>query len=85
MPKTVLASSPAWSTNDATHVAGTQKGSGEGDGTYAHESQGPNIRAEIESQWDRNQWRFARLFNRQYDDLVGWYEFATNDHRFGVW
>ncbi|KFA66600.1 hypothetical protein S40285_08276 [Stachybotrys chlorohalonatus IBT 40285] len=64
---------------------GDYAGSGKGDGTYSHSSQGPNIRAEIESQWDRNQWRFARLFNRQYDDLVGWYEFGPNNHRYGVW
>lgn len=40
---------------------------------------------EIESPWDRNQWRWARLFSRKYDDLLGWYDYETNDHRFGVW
>lgn len=39
----------------------------------------------IESSWDRNQWRFARLFSRDYDDLVGWFEYSSTEHRFGVW
>ena len=40
---------------------------------------------EIESAWDRNQWRFARLFSRDYDDLLGWYDLGEGEHRFGVW
>ena len=68
-----------------TRIANTQTGSGHGDGIYYHNSQGPAVKAEIESPWDRKQWRFARLFNPLYDDLLGWYEYATNDHRFGVW
>ena len=38
----------------------------------------------IESPWDRNEWRFARLFSRRFDDLVGWYDHGPTDHRFGV-
>ncbi|KAM0330967.1 hypothetical protein ACHAQA_003924 [Verticillium albo-atrum] len=63
----------------------TQRGSGEHDGTYKHKSREIGVLFEIESPWDRNQWRFARLFNRRYDDLVGWYDFGPNDHRFGIW
>ncbi|CAG7557831.1 unnamed protein product [Fusarium equiseti] len=38
-----------------------------------------------ESPWDRRRWRFARLFNPLHDDLLGWYDYTANDHRFGVW
>lgn len=40
---------------------------------------------EIDSEFDRNQWRFARLFSRDYDDLLGWFELSENEHRFHVW
>ena len=39
----------------------------------------------IDSEWDRNQWRFARLFSRDYDDLLGWFNKTSDDHRFGLW
>ena len=39
---------------------------------------------EIENEKDEAQWRFARLFSRDYDDLlkVG---LSEDEHRFGVW
>lgn len=43
------------------------------------------VHIEIESEWYRNRWRFARLFSPDYDDLVGWYEYTDTDHRFGTW
>lgn len=65
----------------------TQVGWGHHDGTYKHHSESQGVILEISSEFDRNQWRFARLFSREYDDLVGWFEFDEdeNDHRFGVW
>ncbi|KAG9255973.1 uncharacterized protein F5Z01DRAFT_531189 [Emericellopsis atlantica] len=63
----------------------TQRGSGEGNGIYQHFSSEQGVIFEIESPWDRNQWRWARLFSRKYDDLLGWYDYEENDHRFGVW
>lgn len=51
----------------------TQTGAGQNDGTYSHNSQDMGIRfTKVNSPWDRNQWHFARLFGRQYDDLVAW-------------
>lgn len=52
----------------------TQHGWGEHDGTYTHNSERKDIVFTIESKWDRDQWFFARLFSRDYDDLLGWYE-----------
>lgn len=65
----------------------TQVGWGHHDGTYKHGSESQGVVLEVGSEFDRNQWRFARLFSREYDDLVGWFEFDENegDHRFGVW
>ena len=40
---------------------------------------------EIKSEKDEDQWRFARLFSRDYDDLLGWFELSEDEHRFGVW
>ncbi|KAH7129387.1 family 3 carbohydrate esterase [Dactylonectria estremocensis] len=63
----------------------TQRGSGEHDGIYLHEAQEKGIILTVESDWDRNQWRFAKLFYRDYDDFVGWFEKSKNEHAFGVW
>ncbi len=62
----------------------TQKGSGAGDGVYQHASQSMGVILEVVSDWDRKQWRFARLFSSEYDDLVAWYD-VDDKHRFGVW
>ncbi|KAM5381701.1 hypothetical protein ACJZ2D_002921 [Fusarium nematophilum] len=62
----------------------TQQGSGLDDGIYYHNSEEKGIILSFESEWDRNQYRFARLYGRQYDDLVGWYE-RDGKHTFGVW
>lgn len=40
---------------------------------------------EIADASDRNQWTFARLFSRDYDDLLGWAELSEDEHRFNVW
>ncbi|KAF7549363.1 hypothetical protein G7Z17_g6445 [Cylindrodendrum hubeiense] len=63
----------------------TQRGFGEHDGIYLHDAEEKGIILTIESDWDRNQWRFARLFDTKYDDLVGWYELSETEHAFGVW
>lgn len=39
----------------------------------------------ITSGWDRNQWRFARLFSSGKDDLVGWFEKSPGIAAYGVW
>ncbi|KAK7420361.1 hypothetical protein QQX98_002784 [Neonectria punicea] len=63
----------------------TQRGSGEHDGIYLHKAEEKGVILTVESDWDRNQWRFARLFSRGYDDLVGWFELEPGVHAFGVW
>lgn len=44
----------------------------------------------IVSAWDRNQWRFARLWSRDYDDLVAWIDTtptgsATHTNEYAFW
>lgn len=63
----------------------TQTGSGEDDGIYKHASEYAGILFSITSEWDRNQWRFARLWSRNRDDLIGWYEKEEGVHWYGVW
>lgn len=63
----------------------TQVGSGWHDGTYEHESKEMGVIYEMESEWDRDQWRFARLFSPEYDDLLGWVEHGKDkETRFAV-
>ncbi|KAF4998528.1 hypothetical protein FDECE_11769 [Fusarium decemcellulare] len=50
----------------------TQRGSGYEDGKYSHNSEGMGIILTRDSEWDRDQWKFARLFSPQYDDIVLW-------------
>ncbi|KAJ3542499.1 hypothetical protein NM208_g4052 [Fusarium decemcellulare] len=63
----------------------TQRGSGNHDGIYYHNSEEKGIRWTWDSDWDRNQWRFARLFNRNYDDIVGWFTEGSSTNYFGTW
>ncbi|KAI8721514.1 SGNH-hydro domain-containing protein [Fusarium sp. LHS14.1] len=63
----------------------TQRGSGEHDGIYRHRSQPEGVVLTITSDFDRNQWRFARLFRSDRDDLVGWFDLASGEARYGVW
>jgi hypothetical protein len=63
----------------------TQQGSGVDDGIYYHESTPKDIVLTVTSDWDRNQWRFARLFSREKDDLVGWFELSPGIAAYGVW
>jgi hypothetical protein len=44
----------------------TQRGSGYGDGIYYHESAPQGILWSRKSSWDRGQWKFGRLFDRNY-------------------
>lgn len=66
-------------------VSGTQKGSGSGDGIYYHKAEDPKTVIEMSSAWDRDQWRFARLWNSRYDDMLGWIDKGNNVHHAGVW
>ncbi|KAK4230039.1 hypothetical protein QBC38DRAFT_62431 [Podospora fimiseda] len=63
----------------------TQKGSGEDDGIYTHSSQSMGTVMTIESNWDRKQWFFARLFNKDRDDIVGWFDISITESRYGTW
>jgi hypothetical protein len=63
----------------------TQTGSGDDDGIYYHDSEYQGIILNVTSNWDRNQWRFARLFSMAHDDMVGWYEQSPGVHAYGVW
>ncbi|KFY97907.1 hypothetical protein V498_01794 [Pseudogymnoascus sp. VKM F-4517 (FW-2822)] len=66
------------------YVGKTQRGVGKHDGIYLHDAEEKGIILTVESDWDRNQWRFARLFSRDYDDLLGWFELDENTHAFGL-
>ncbi|KAF5020271.1 hypothetical protein F66182_7705 [Fusarium sp. NRRL 66182] len=50
----------------------TQRGSGYDDGTYEHDSQEMGTLLTLTSDWDRDQWFFARIFRSDRDDLLGW-------------
>ncbi|KAF4412991.1 Multidomain esterase [Colletotrichum fructicola] len=63
----------------------TQRGSGWDDGTYKHASEYGGLLFSVTSDWDRDQWRFARLFTRDRDDLLGWFEKSAGVHAYGVW
>ncbi|KAM0258235.1 hypothetical protein ACHAPA_011356 [Fusarium lateritium] len=64
----------------------TQKGdAGQNNGIYKHKSQEMPVKTTIMSSKDINQYRFAKLFGRESDELVGWYEQSDGSHAFGVW
>ncbi|KAL2064102.1 hypothetical protein VTL71DRAFT_4596 [Oculimacula yallundae] len=62
----------------------TQKGSGEDDGIYKHNSQEMGSIWSYTSEFDRDQWFFGRLFGTKYDDLVGWW-YQDNVLSFATW
>lgn len=71
---------------DGVYAGGlTQMGSGQDDGTYYHNSQSMGTVLTVESEYDRNQWFFARLFSKDLDDFVGWYERDDGSQWYGVW
>ncbi|QKX60476.1 uncharacterized protein TRUGW13939_07621 [Talaromyces rugulosus] len=71
---------------DGVYAGGlTQTGSGQDDGIYQHNSQPMGIILTVESDYDQNQWFFARLFDRSRDDFVGWYERNDGSQWYGVW
>lgn len=63
----------------------TQVGSGEDDGIYYHSSQGMGTVLTVLSDWDRDQWFFARLFRRDRDDFVGWFQKVDGSVAYGCW
>ncbi|KUJ11379.1 uncharacterized protein LY89DRAFT_739567 [Mollisia scopiformis] len=63
----------------------TQRGSGYSDGIYYHDSEEMGILWTATSSWDRDQWRFARLFDRNYDDLLAWVSNSDTDQTYAVW
>ncbi|KAF5635566.1 integrin alpha n-terminal [Fusarium sp. NRRL 25303] len=62
----------------------TQKGSGEDDGLYYHNSQKMGTIWSHTSDYDNGQWFFARLYGSKYDDLVGW-QYANEKLSFATW
>ncbi|KAM0257394.1 hypothetical protein ACHAPA_011776 [Fusarium lateritium] len=62
----------------------TQRGSGYDDGTYEHDSQEMGAVLTIVSDWDRDQWFFARLFRSDRDDLLGWVENSAGNVVYAV-
>ncbi|KAF5009941.1 hypothetical protein FDECE_3883 [Fusarium decemcellulare] len=62
----------------------TQRGSGYDDGTYEHDSQEMGALLTITSDWDRDQWFFARIFRSDRDDLLGWVENSAGNVVYAV-
>ncbi|GKU19782.1 unnamed protein product [Fusarium langsethiae] len=62
----------------------TQKGSGDDDGIYYHNSQEMGTIWSYTSEFDRNQWFFTRLYGTKYDDIVGWW-YADKKLSFATW
>ncbi|KAF7550314.1 hypothetical protein G7Z17_g5812 [Cylindrodendrum hubeiense] len=63
----------------------TQRGSGNHDGIYYHDSKEMGMIWTADSEWDRDQWRFARLFSQDYDDFVAWIKDDSSNNHFAVW
>ncbi|KAI0147783.1 hypothetical protein GGR57DRAFT_244744 [Xylariaceae sp. FL1272] len=63
----------------------TQRGSGIDDGIYYHDSVSMGVILTLYSDYDRNQWFLARLYGRDRDDIVGWFQQGTDDVVYGVW
>ncbi|KAF9873870.1 hypothetical protein CkaCkLH20_08604 [Colletotrichum karsti] len=71
---------------DGVYAGGlTQKGSGQHDGIYQHASTAAGSVLTIASQWDRDQFRFAKLFGRGRSDLVAWWLRDDGTAMYGVW
>ncbi|RSL43787.1 hypothetical protein CEP54_014936 [Fusarium duplospermum] len=62
----------------------TQKGIGYDDGTYEHDSQEMGAVLTVTSDWDRDQWFFARIFRSDRDDLLGWVENSAGNVVYAV-
>ncbi|KAF5660854.1 integrin alpha n-terminal [Fusarium heterosporum] len=62
----------------------TQKGSGDSDGIYYHDSQEMGTIWSYTSEFDRDQWFFTRLYGSKYDDIVGWW-YANEKLSFATW
>ncbi|KAH8666554.1 family 3 carbohydrate esterase, partial [Xylariales sp. PMI_506] len=63
----------------------TQRGSGYDDGIYYHASTEEGILWTATSSWDRGQWKFARLFDQNYDDLLAWINDTSTSQHYAVW
>ncbi|KAJ3941997.1 uncharacterized protein N0V96_007482 [Colletotrichum fioriniae] len=64
----------------------TQRGTGNDDEVYRHYSEEMGIIwSTTESEWDRDQWRFARLFSDKYDDFIAWVKTSDTSNTFAVW
>ncbi|CAG7955405.1 unnamed protein product [Penicillium salamii] len=71
---------------DGEYAGGlTQRGSGEDDGIYYHSSDSKGTVLSVVSEFDQNQWFFARLFRRDRDDLLGWFEKSDGSIAYGTW
>lgn len=71
---------------DVKRISGTaQATTGTDDGVYTHDSKSMGSVLEVTSSWDREQWFTAKLFSRDKDDVLEWYNKTATDHRFNVW
>jgi hypothetical protein len=71
---------------DGIYAGGlTQRGSGEEDGIYYHLLQLMGVVLSITSEFDWDQWFFARLFDHGRDDLLGWFEKDDGIVWYGTW
>jgi hypothetical protein len=62
----------------------TQRGSGKTDGIYYHSSETMETIFWVTSDYDRNQWFFARLFRQDRDDLLGWFNRSDGTVAYGT-
>ncbi|KAL2833014.1 hypothetical protein BDW59DRAFT_157153 [Aspergillus cavernicola] len=63
----------------------TQHGSGKTDGIYYHSSEAMGTILSVTSDYDHNQWFFARLFRQDRDDLLGWFNHSDGSVAYGTW
>lgn len=63
----------------------TQQGNGLDDGIYYHNSVSMGTVLTVQSDFDRDQWFFAKLYSRDRDDLVGWFEQNDGTVTYGCW
>lgn len=63
----------------------TQEGNGLDDGIYYHNSVSMGTVLTVQSDFDRDQWFFAKLYSRDRDDLLGWFSQSDGSVTYGCW
>ncbi|KAH7390083.1 family 3 carbohydrate esterase [Cadophora sp. MPI-SDFR-AT-0126] len=62
----------------------TQRGSGYDDGIYYHNSAEQGVVLTLTNNYDRGDYKWARLFNRNYDDLLIWNNHSATSQVYAV-